>query len=188
MKHLRLTTLCALAGTFTPWSGQALDLTPLHTFRDLEGVNIPIVLFTDAGKKIAFQPPFKWTVSGDSGSVSLYPAERPDAVMQIRVRARKPLPEGATEDLAKWCRSQLPPDAAEPALESEAANPFNLGTLASREFTFSYAAQGRRFTTSVAIVEWSERERLAVVVTARTPDFAAMHTAAMGSMFSWNPL
>ena len=187
MKFHRLTTLCAFASTFTPWSGKALDLTPLHTFRDLEGVKIPIVLFTDAGKKIAFQPPAKWTVSGGDNSVSLYPAERPDAVMQIRVRARKPLPEGTTEDLAKWCLSQLPQDATEPVAEGEAANLFTLGTLPSREFTFSYAAQGRRFTASVTIVDWNERERVAVVVTARTPDFAATHEAAMRSMFSWNP-
>ena len=188
MKHPRLSACLAFAAALAPFSGKALDLTPLHTFRDLEGVKIPIVLFSDAGKKISFQPPGKWTVSGDSGSVSLYPAERPDAVMQIRVRIRKPLPEGATEDLAKWCLSQLPQDAVEPALEGEAANLFTLGTLPSREFTFSYAAQGRRFTTSVTIVDWNERERIAVVVTARIPDFAAMHSAAMGSMFSWSPL
>ena len=188
MKHLGLSTCLALACVLTPFSGKALDLTPTPAFRDLEGVQIPIVLFTDAGKKIAFQPPAKWTVSGDSGSVSLYPAERPDAVMQIRVRVRKPVAEGVTEDLAKWCLSQLPQDAAEPALEGEAANLFTLGTLPSREFTFSYAAQGRRFTSSVTIVDWNERERVAVVVTARTPDFAATHTAAIGSMFSWNPL
>ncbi len=186
MKLLRITALCALAGTFTPWSGQALDLTPLHTFRDLEGVKIPIVLFTDAGKKIAFQPPAKWTVSGGDSSVSLYPAERPDAVMQIRVRARKPLAPGTTEDMEKWCLAQLPPDATEPTREGEAANVFTLGTLPSSEFTFSYAAQGRRFTTSVAIVDWNERERVAVIVTARTVDFAPVHEAAMRSMFSWS--
>ncbi len=188
MKHPRLSACLACAAALAPFSGKALDLTPVPAFRDLEGVKIPIVLFSDAGKKISLRPPFKWIVSGDSGSVSLYSAEHPDAVMQIRVRARKPLPEGVTEDLAKWCLSQLPQDAAEPALEGEAASTFTLGPLTGREFTFSYAAQGRRCTTSVAVVDWNERERIAVVVTARTPDFAAMHTAAMGSMFSWNPL
>ena len=187
MSHLRLTALLALASTITPLAGNALDLTPTPAFRDLEGIKIPIVLFTDAGKKISFQPPAKWNVSSGDNSVSLYPTERADAVMQIRVRARKPLAEGVTEDLAKWCLSQLPPDAAEPALDGEAANIFTLGTLPSREFTFSYAAQGRRFTTSVAIVDWNERERLAVLVTTRTPDFATTHEAAMRAMFSWSP-
>ena len=187
MKHLHLAALLALATTFAPVPGQALDLTPTPTFRDLEGLKIPVVLFTDAGKKISFQPPVKWTVSGSGGSVSLYHAELPDAVMQIRVRARKPLAPGTTEDMEKWCLAQLPPDATEPTREGEAANVFTLGTLPSSEFTFAYAAQGRRFTTSVAFVDWNERERVAVIVTARTADFAPFHAAAMRSMFSWSP-
>ncbi len=187
MKHLRLTTLLALVGTLAPFPGKALDLTPAHTFRDLEGIKIPIVLFTDEGKKIAFQPPQKWTVSGGGNSVSFYPAGLQATVMQLRVRTRQPPRDGETEDLEKWCRSQLPPDAAEPALEGDAANVFTLGTRPSREFTFTYAAQGRRFTTSVAIVDWNARERVAVVVTAPSPDFAATHGTAMRSMFSWSP-
>ena len=187
MKHPRLSACLALAAALSPLSGKALDLTPTPAFRDLEGVRIPIVLFTDAGKKIAFQPPAKWTVSGGDSSVSLYPSERPDAVMQIRVRPRKPLAPGTTEDMEKWCLAQLPPDATEPTREGEAANVFTLGTLPSSEFTFSYAAQGRRFTTSVAFVDWNERERVAVIVTARTADFAPFHAAAMRSMFSWSP-
>ena len=187
MNNLRVTALIALAGSLAPIPGKALDLTPAQTFRDLEGVKIPIVLFTDEGKKIAFQPPQQWTVSGGGNAVTFYPVVLPGAVMQLRVCARKPSKAGETEDLEKWCRSQLPPDAAEPALEGEAANVFTLGTLPSHEFTFSYGAQGRRFTTSVAIVDWNERERFAVVVTAPTPDFAATHGTAMRSMFSWNP-
>ena len=183
MKH----RLLALALVLAPFPGKALDLTPEASFRDLEGIRIPIVFFTDAGKKIAYQPPAKWNVSGGTGGLSLYPPATPDAVMFLRVRPRKPLPQGATEDLEKWCVAQLPQDAAEPTREGEAANVFMLSGLPSREFTFSYAAQGRRFTTSVAIVDWNERERVAVIVTARTPDFGPFHEAALRSMFTWNP-
>lgn len=183
MKLLVIPILLAL----TPFTAKALDLTPTASFRDLEGVKIPILVFSDAGKKIAFQPPYQWKISGGGDTLSLYPTDRADAVMQLRVRPFKPLGAEVTEDLEKWCRSLLPQDAAKPTLEGEAANIFTLGPLASREFTYSYAAQGRRFTTSVAVVDWSERVRLTVVVTARTPDFAATHEAAIGSMFSWSP-
>jgi hypothetical protein len=180
---LRLTSL---ALCLAPLAAKALDLTPATSFRELEGFKIPIVLFSDTGKKIAFQPPAKWTVSGGGAVLSLYPADLPDAVMQLRVRPSKPPEPGVTEDLEKWCRTQLPQDAAQPALEGEAENVFTLGALPSRQFTYSYAARGRRFTTAVAVVDWSARERLAVVVTARTPDFKATHEAAMRSMFSWS--
>ena len=184
MKLRLLSLLLALA----PFPGQALDLTPTMAFRDLEGIKIPIILFTDAGQKISYQPPVKWNVSGGEGVLSLYPPELPDAVLQLVVRPRKPLDPGATEDLEKWCLAQLPQDATDPKREGEAANNiFTLGTLPSREFTFSYAAQGRRFTTSVAIVDWNERERLAVIVTARTADHRPIYETAMRSMFSWSP-
>jgi len=178
--------LISLALFLAPLAAKALDLTPAASFRDLEGFKIPIVLFSDAGKKIAFQPPAKWRISGGGDALSLYPAELPDAVMQLRVRPTKPPEPGVTEDVEKWCRTQLPQDAAKPALEGEVENVFTIGPRPSRQFTYSYASQGRRFTTSVAIVEWNARERLAVIVTARAADFKTTHEAAMRSMFSWN--
>ena len=177
--------LTPLLFALAPLAAKALDLTPEVSFRDLEGAKISVILFNDAGKKISFQPPVKWKASGGGSALSLYPAELPDAVMQLRVLPIKPLPPGATEDLAKWCRALLPQAAAEPKAEGEAANLFTLGLLPSREFTYSYAAQGRRFTTSVAVVDWNEHERLAVVVTTRSTDFSATHEAAIRSMFSW---
>ena len=181
------TRLIPLLLALTPFVAKALDLTPVAGFRELEGFKIPIVFFSDAEKKIAFQPPAKWTLSGGGAALGLYPAEPADAALQLRVLPIKPLGPGVTEDLEKWCRALLPQDAAEPKLESESENVFTLGPLPSREFTYSYAARGRRFITSIAIVDWTERERLAVIVTARAADFPATHEAAMRSMFSWNP-
>lgn len=181
MKRTCLLLLLALA----PLVAKALDLTPEPTFRDLEGVKIPILLFSDGGKKITLQPPAKWRVSGGGASLSLLPPDAQDAVMLLRILPRKPPAPEVTEDLDKWCRAQLPKDAAEPKLESEIENGFTLGPLGSREFTYSYAALGRRFTTSVAVVDWNERERLAVIVTARAADFAATHETAMRSIFTW---
>jgi hypothetical protein len=179
------TSICVLlAGGVL--SARALDLTPENAFRELEGIKIPIVNFHDGAKKISIQPPVKWSVTGGGTSVSLYPSTVTDAVMQLRVRGRKPVEPGATEDLEQWCRNQLPGDAANPILNGETTNVFTLGTLSSREFTYTYGAQGRRFVTSVAVVDWSERERFAVVVVARAADFPAVHEAAIRTMFSWN--
>ncbi len=183
MKLSRASLLLALL----PLPAPALDLTPTPSFRELEGMKIPIILFQDADKKVAFQPPANWRVTGDETSLSLYPAEPVDALFQLRLRPRKPVEPGAVEDVEKWCRSQLPPDALEPVLEREAASPFLLDSRPSREFTYSYAALGRRFTTAVAIVDWDESKRLVVIVTSRTADFPGTHEVAMRSMFSWNP-
>ncbi len=183
MKTRFVSLLLAIA----PVVAKALDLTPVAGFRELEGFKIPIVFFSDAESRIAFQPPAKWRISGGGTTLGLYPAELADAVLQLRVFPIKPLGPGVTEDLEKWCHALLPQDATEPKLESENENVFTLGPLPSREFTYSYAARGRRFTTSIAVVDWSERERLAVIVTARAADFSATHESAMRSMFSWSP-
>lgn len=169
-----------------PLAAHALDLTPTPSFRELEGMKIPIVVFHDSGKKIAFQPPANWKITGEESSLSFYPAEPLDALLQLRLRPRKVAAPGTVEDLEKWCRSQLPQDASEPVLEREAASPFLVGSRPSREFTYSYAARGRRFTTAVGVVDWDEKQRLIVVVTARTGDFPITHETAMRSMFSWN--
>jgi hypothetical protein len=168
-----------------PFAAEALDLTPNPSFRDLEGFKIPIVLFNDLGRKISFQPPSKWNVSGGGTTLNLYPVDLPDAVMQLRVRHRTVLKPGEVEDLDQWCRTQLPQDAADLTLDSEAVSPFTLDSRPSRQFTYSYAAQGRRFTTAVAIVDWNERERLVVVITSRDTDFKAVFGQGIRSLSSW---
>lgn len=181
--HLALLLLALL-----PVTVPALDLTPQSSFRELEGIKIPVLHFSDSGEKYSLQPPAKWTASGTATSLTLKPAETPGAVLELRVRPFKPLTEGLTEDVEKWARAQLPQDADKPALEGQAVNIFTLGPLSSRQFTYTYAAQGRRFTTSVSIVDWSPKERLAVLVTARSADFTATHEAAMRCMFTWTAL
>ncbi len=180
--------LAILLLALLPGSVPALDLTPQSSFRELEGFKIPVLILSDNGKKISLQPPSKWTISSTGSTLTLKPAETPDAVLELRVRPFKPLAAGLTEDVEKWSRAQLPQDAVQATLEGEAANVFTLGALPSRQFTYSYGAQGRRFTTAVAIVDWSPTERLAVLVTARTSDFVATHEAAMRCVFSWTAL
>ena len=175
-----------LACILAPLTAHALDLTPERAWRDLEGCKIPIVRFADEGKKVNFQPPVKWNVSGGGTSLNFYPPDCPDAVMHFRVITRRPPEPGLKEDLEKWCRGMLPADAADPTLEGETTNPFTIGLLPCQDYTYSYSALGRRFCTSVSVVDWSEKQRFAVVVTARLTDFKAIHETAMRSMFSWS--
>ena len=90
-------------------------------------------------------------------------------------------------DLTKWCQQNyVPGDAQEVKLVSENPSPFMLNGRPSREFVFSYKATGKDFQTSVALLDWSDREHLAVVITARTADFKTVHNAGTSSLFSWS--
>ena len=107
--------------------------------------------------------------------------------MQFRLFQRRPERAGAqAEDVAKWARIFLAPDATEVQLVEERPSPFTLSGRPSVEFIHSYAAGGQRFKMSVAICDLDERERLVVVITARNADFAVIHDAGIASLFSWS--
>ena len=175
--------LSLAALTFLTQTAWALDLTPIPEFRELEGMKIPIIAFSDGAKKINYQPPALWRSTGTATTLSLYPPQLPGAVVELRVRPRKP---GVLENSEEWSRTLLPQDAKDPVCAGKIESPFTLGTLPSQEYTFSYAAQGRRFVSSIAVVDLNERERLGVVITALSKDFKVTREEAIRSMFSWN--
>ena len=106
--------------------------------------------------------------------------------MQLRVTPRRPLAPGVAEDLTKWSLAFLPRDAADVALQGKAESPFTLEGRPSEEFTYSYSAEGRRFTASVVVCNLNERERLTVTITARVADFKTVREEAVASLFSWD--
>lgn len=181
LRWLPLVPLC-----FTP--GRALDLTPQQTFRDLEGVRVPIVRFRDAGQSITYQPPTGWRVTGTEKSLQMIPGDREQAVVQLRVEIRAaPASDAAQppEDFEKWARAYVPSMATQVERVGEAANAFMIGNASSRELLFSFALPTGRFITSVAAVDLSEKERLAVITVARREDFKKVHDDAVASLFSW---
>lgn len=174
-----------LSLVLVPLAAPGLDLTPTRGLRDLEGFSIPIVHFSDGAQRVSFQPPRGWNLTGSGAILNLYPSDRPDVSMQLRVHAKAP---GAItpEELQAWGQQFLPKDATKMVFEGETISPFTLRALPSREMTFSYTAQGRRFFTSVAAVDLSAQERFAVVITARSPDFKEAREEAIRSLFTMN--
>lgn len=182
MKAATLLSLTLLTG-----SAPALDLTPQFSTRDLEGFAIPIIRFSDDGRKINYQPPAGWRVSGGGSKLSLLPGNLPDAIAKMQVFPRTP--EMGTSDtpdeLKAWAMSLLPLDSTKAVLQSELQGQFTLETHPSQEYTFAYVQQGIAFIKSVAIVELGEAERFVLTVAARENDFKTVHEEAIASMFSW---
>lgn len=163
----------------------ALDLTPADGFRDLEGFRIPVIFFADGADQVSYQPPANWKLSGGGEVLNLFAESDAEMRMQLRISVNPPHDPNAPEDADKWCRQFLPRDATEVILNGEAISPFTLRALPSREFTYSYVAQARRFTTSVAVVNLTANKRFVLIVTARPLNFKTAHEAATQSMFSF---
>lgn len=168
-----------------PTLGEALDLTPKESWRQLEGFRIPTLIFTHGASKIHYQPPGEWQVNGGEHTLSLYPGEQ-GAFMQLRTVARPATVEGTPEDVAKFTQRFLPPDGTDVQLTEERPSPFTLDGAASHEFIYSYNAGGQRYLTAIALCDYDPRERVVVVITARTADFKAIRDTAIASLFSWN--
>jgi hypothetical protein len=169
---------------------RALDFTPQETWRQLEGMRIPVLMFSDPTGKIRYQPPGDWKFSGGGATLSLYPPSANGAFMKMLVLGHAPgLPQITTlpsADLVKWSQNYIASDAQEVKLQEENPSPFMLSGRPSREFIFEYKSSGQRFQTSVAVLDWDEHEHLAVVITALAGDFKAVHNTGISSLFSWN--
>lgn len=177
---MRLRLALATALFLAPQPVLPLDLTPHAGFRELEGIQIPIIEFADGAGKVTFQPPTGWKCEGGPRLLRLTPPDPGERRVEIRLDA-------ATEpDLDRWCRKLLPVLATRIALAAEAASPFTLRALPGRENTYTYAYQSRLCTTSIACVELSPGQRLALVVTASPENFKATHEAAVRALFSFD--
>ena len=182
MKSLRI----GLAFAALPLSAIALDLTPLENWRSQEGIRISTLVFEDSAGNIRYQPPGGWRIDGDATTLSLHPPQQ-ESFMQFRLFQRRPETAGApAEDLARWAQIFLAPDATEVQIVDERPSPFTLSGDPSQEFIHGYCAGGQRFKMSVAICDLNERERLVVIITARTADFTAIHDTGIASLFSWS--
>jgi pseudouridine-5'-phosphate glycosidase len=186
-----LNSLSFLLWVVAAHTAAALDLTPIHSERELEGFRIPMITFTDAAKKVSYQPPSGWTFSGEGSRVSLYPSASPQASMQLRILPKQPVPASANgtsteEEILKLVESHLPPAAEEQTATGTNVSPFMLGPLPSKEFLHEYKAQGRRFSQSTSVVELNAKARMLVIISARAEDFKEVREAAIASLFSWS--
>lgn len=181
MRPLLLAALLWPAATF------ALDFTPTEAWRELEGFRIPTLIFQDPPAKVRYQPPGNWRYDGGGDTITLNPEKQQEAFMKMQVLPRKPAaPNDPPEDLQKFSLTALPVDAKGTKQVGDFPSPYMLDGRPSREFVYEYAAGGRRFQTSVSICDLDPKQRLLVIITARTEDFKAVRDDGIASLFSWN--
>jgi len=170
-------------------AAQALDLTPITSYRELEGVKIPVISFEDGQRKVNWQPPENWQISGGDRELNLYPNKLPLAAAQLKLiphgAAQPPERTAALDSLLKWAMSFVPGDATGITFDHEVPNPFLLDGKPSRELTFKYVSDAKKCCTSVALVDLDARQSLALVITARAEDFERAYRAWTSSMFRW---
>lgn len=183
---MRAPFLLLLATGCVALNARALDLTPVPSFKELEGFKIPVTTFLDGNRKVVYEPPREWELSGGGAQLRLFPSKIAESEARFQLYKRdSPASQKVPEDLKKSATTLLPGDSADIRLVTQYKNPFMLGATGSSEFIFSYTANARLFSASIAIVDLSPRERLVITTTARAPDFNAVRLEVISSLFRW---
>lgn len=170
-------------------TAHALEFQPTRSYRELEGVRIPLLLFPDGPRKIRYEPPDGWDMAGGGAEISFRPRALAMAELKLTVTPKRAARAGENAAPVPAPRdalgSFLPPDATKIEPVSEAENPFMLETVGSREAVFAYTSGGQRCRISIATCDLNATQWLAVVTNAFERDFEEVRRAAIGSMFSW---
>ena len=190
---LRTVILCAVF--LIRQNAPALDLTPLEGFKELEGMKIPVVLFTESRGKVQYKPPGNWKLIGKGNAISLIPPNVDQVLVKFIAFNKKksgtaapPAAPETSEELKAWAVQFIPVGAKEVAFDKEVPSPFTLEGRESSEFIFNYVLSGSPETVSVAITDLNEAERFVAIVSARKKDFDALHQQTIASLFSWAPV
>lgn len=184
MKHLLLILTITL---LTLQSALALDLTPFETYKELEGMKIPLVQFSDAKGKVNYHPPGNWRLVGGGKSLSFVPPDADQALVKFIAIDKKPEPVPTSENLKAWAQQFIPEGSKDIAFANEIPSPFTLEGQASNEFIFTYVLSGRPETIAIAVCDLSDKERFVAIVSTQTKDFDAIHRQVISSLFSWMP-
>lgn len=173
-------------------SAQALDLTPQQGVRQgNEGPPTAIMIFTDGAARYGYEPPAGWQASGGGKSLTFFTKD-PRSWMRLMVIDKKnpqPAESAATAnpDLQGWAAKFIPSGAEKAEFVKMSPSPFPMGTRSSTEYLYNFTLSGIRTSLSVAVVDFNEKERLVMLITADAKDFDQIRRQTISSMFSWAP-
>jgi len=171
---------------------KALDFKATRSFRMLEGVKIPLLLFPDGTREIRYEPPDRWEIAGEGATISFRPKGLAMAELKLILSPKAPARAGERAGQVpapgEVLNAHLPPDATKVEPVSEAENPFMLENAGSHEAVLAFTSGGQRYRISIATCDLNPTQWLAVVTTAFERDFEEVRRAAIGSMFSWQAL
>lgn len=178
----------ALALSVRSVAGADINLTPLHSVRELEGCKFPQVEFRDGGKRITYQLPAGWRcMPRDRFTAALVPPN--DVMVSAKIKFIPTPGPLVLDDVQlnhfKETAPQLLP--AESKMMTEpiiTPNPVLLNTHATCEVDILFALHSQRLRMSILFVDLGDSQ-LRFSLIARASDFEALHKAFQESWYTW---
>jgi hypothetical protein len=150
---------------------------------------------------IEFRPPPGWQPSGGGRVLTFYTSE-PTSWMKLTVvdrgnpgaPAKAAAPgtadtQGGTsaemEGWQEWAKQFAPAGAEKVEFVKMIPSPFTAGPHASTEYQYGCVLNGFRMSLSISVVDYSDKERLVMLVAAEPGNFETIRQMAIASMFTW---
>ena len=167
----------------------AINLAPLPSEFEGEGVKYTRLTFKDDKRQVVYIPPQNWSFHGSAAQLRLTPPSnftRAEAVVEtLPLASPQPLDEKGIELVRQQFASSLPPGAQAIKVLSEESSPVMInGNIASYEITASYELYGETFMRSVLFANLLETQ-LRFKFSALKTDFDALHRQFRASLISW---
>lgn len=163
----------------------AIDLAPVASTRELEGIKFSQVLFRDGERKIAYEPPAGWSYGKDAAALFLHPPGKTLAEAMIDEVPRAP--GASAEEQMKQMREaalSFVPKGAEEVKVADQPGPLQIDGRDTVELTAEYKFFGQRFQLSVLFFDLPN-SCLRFRVQSLTPDFEDVRKAFQRSLCTW---
>jgi len=187
MKPLRL--MAAIGLLFLAGSSHAeIDLSPISTVRELEGIKFPQLEFRDNGERITYEVPHGWTYQArDKYTLALTPPNKDLVSAKLKfipTPGTLVLDEAQLKYLKDTASSLLPPESKLSAEPIITPNPLRINDHPTCEVIVTFELHAQRLRMSVLFVDLG-KSQLRFSLISRPADFEPLHKVFQDSWFSW---
>jgi hypothetical protein len=167
-----------------------LDLTPVDSFYEVEGVRVPNVTFRDGSRDVTYTPPPGWILCGRGNAITLTPPNSIQAGARVQaIPARNPLPAtaGNLKAYTELALELAPREAANVEVVETVISPLGVSGRPLVEATLSYVFFGQQFRTTIFFLP-REKEQVRFQFSSRAADFPPLFKAFRTSLYSMQGL
>lgn len=167
-----------------------LQLVPVISEYELDGMKFKQLAFSDADKRATYQPPRCWDYSGSANQLTLHPPGKTQAEATI---SKTGLGEPGSFDgealkkVVAETMTQTPKGSSGVMVVSQEKNPLLINGKETFQVVLSYSLLGQTFNRSVLFLNRGH-EQLRFQLVAREVDFKELHRAFQASLYSWQNL
>jgi len=167
-----------------------LDLTPVDSFYEVEGIRVPNVTFRNGAKDVTYTPPPRWALCGRGKKLTLTPPNTIQAGATMQAITAKNAPPATPENLKAYSELALelvPREAANVEVVETVICPLRISGQPLVEATLNYVFFGQQFRMNVLFLS-REKEQMRFQFSSRAADFPPLLKTFRTSLYSMQGL